>query len=221
MTDLQGIVAAAIHLHDEERDLRRWEFELAVVEAGLASLDLSSVASMCRRLAAVQAESGMAFQASCAVHAQIRERAGRTVLIDGASDMLREQAAEAESLGDRHLSIRTRMRALDSELGSAIAALRDEDLEQRLQRLVGGEVRDWSVDELTDMVREDHRAISDAFGSWRLMHSPAILQIAGSNTRRDVVDALTRMRSDGRARRDHSFTRGPRWTFAGTLAKAA
>lgn len=221
MDDLNGLIAGAIHLHDEERDLRQWEYDLDLVEAGLANFDLSQVANLCRCLAAVQSASSIAFEGSCAVHAQIRERATRPILIEGGTKVAGEQAAEAQRLGARHLTVRKRMRELDGAIGEAIAAYRGRDLEQRLLRLAGGAARDWSINELTDLVRTEHFAVSEALGDWRLMHSPAVIQIAGSNTRGDVVDALGRMMRDGRAIRDHSFTRGPRWTLIPGIAKAA
>lgn len=214
MTDLDGIVSAAIHLHDMERGLDNWESEVGIVRAGLAEAAPSDIGRLCRHLSMLRIETDSRFRISCAVHAEIRDRAERGVDLAGADRMVAQQAEDAKRLGDRMLALRAKLRRLDDRIGETVSSFRDESVEARLLRIAGDGSSARDIDDILVLVRQDHDAIADAVGDWRTMHtSGPILLIAGSTSREDVAAALRRLETAGSATRWRSLMLGSRWTL--------
>lgn len=220
MDDLNGIVAAAIHLHDQERELGPWEAVVEQAEARLADATPAEIGRLCTRIASVHASTDWAFRASCDIHAEIRNRADRGTDIPGGTALLLEQRDDADRLGTRLTDLRGRLRRLYGTIGDALSKLRDQRIDERLMRIAADDAIVREVGELDELVRADHHAIADAIGDWRTMYSRGpMMLIAGSSTAAEIGGALRHLERTGEAMRSRSLLGGPRWTLRRSTAR--
>lgn len=205
--DLRPLVDWAIVLDQEDRELRRHQALVEVLESDVASATPASLERRLRDLATVSAAMQPIRWTTPALFTRLTER------IERQQDHPEVMALMGDLLGQAHrmmpsmTRLRRRIRDLEMVLVGAVKDQREQSLDSRMLRLASEECTGLTVAEIHGKVEKDHEAIADAMATWRLSTGSAIVfSVRDGSTREEIEQALRRLERTGHAvRRGRPF----------------
>lgn len=214
---LTDIVMIAIRLHDLDSEMRSIGIHVEMAENEHATDSPARLPSIYGSVALQTTLTDHAYQSVLSVGSLLKDAEGAPGEAASMVDSLRCDHAAAR---DRVLALRARLRELYGPLGDSAARLRDQPLDERLERILPAE-GEFDIGQVQEQVKRDHHQIADAIAAWRTMNNPRpILYVSESSTRDEIRTALNHLTSQRRLTLKRSI-HGVRWTRPAALPLAA